>query len=139
MASWGVAFLGTRPFSATIDGAIADLASLARRPWRWPPLRVPRFCSRAVRPSARRPGDRPNWRGRSTDQAPRAIARSIASSGFSTTWPWPGARRAGSSARSALALASAVGRCQVKRPIGHSGFTLADVATPPSVVQASPQ
>jgi MFS family permease len=27
MALWGVAFLGTRPFSAAIDGAIADLAS----------------------------------------------------------------------------------------------------------------
>jgi predicted MFS family arabinose efflux permease len=27
MALWGVAFLGTRPFSATIDGAIADLVS----------------------------------------------------------------------------------------------------------------
>jgi MFS family permease len=27
LALWGVAFLGTRPFSATIDGAIADLAS----------------------------------------------------------------------------------------------------------------
>ncbi len=27
LALWGVAFLGTRPFSASIDGAIADLAS----------------------------------------------------------------------------------------------------------------
>jgi hypothetical protein len=27
MALWGVAFLGTRPFSAAIDGGIADLAS----------------------------------------------------------------------------------------------------------------
>jgi MFS family permease len=27
LALWGVAFLGTRPFSATIDGAIADLVS----------------------------------------------------------------------------------------------------------------
>jgi MFS family permease len=27
MALWGVAFLGTRPFTATIDGAIADLTS----------------------------------------------------------------------------------------------------------------
>jgi hypothetical protein len=27
LALWGVAFLGTRPISATIDGAIADLVS----------------------------------------------------------------------------------------------------------------
>ena len=44
---------------------------------------------------------------------PRAIAASIAAPGDSTTLPWPGASRVGSSARSAFALSSAVGRCQV--------------------------
>ena len=54
--------------------------------------------------------------------------------GPSTTLPWPGARRFGSSARNARAVSSAVGRCQVA--IAGSGkrqFVFEVVATPPRV------
>ena len=49
------------------------------------------------------------------DDVLRAIAASIAAPGDSTMRPCPGARRLGSRARSARALASAVGRCQVAK------------------------
>jgi hypothetical protein len=61
------------------------------------------------------------------------MARSIASSGLSTTLPWPGASLAGSRARNARALSSSIGRCQEKSASGQRGYTLAEVATPPSV------
>ena len=51
MALWGVAFLGTRPFSATIDGGIADLT----------PARAAAAAllqgREAERPPARRPAE----------------------------------------------------------------------------------
>ena len=63
-----------------------------------------------------------------------AIASSIAAPGFSTTLPWPGARRFGFSARSDRAVSSAVGLCQVASAgSGKRGFALAQVATPPKV------
>ncbi len=69
-----------------------------------------------------------------------AIAASIAAPGFSTTLPCPGASRAGSNARSALALSSSVGLCQVAKPgSGKRGFIFAEVATPPRVEYASPE
>ena len=62
------------------------------------------------------------------------IAASIAAPGSSTIRPCPGARRAGSRARSARALSSAVGRCQVASTgSGNSGLAFALVATPASV------
>ena len=39
----------------------------------------------------------------------------MTSAGRSTTRPWPGASRAGSSARSRRADSRAIGRCHVKR------------------------
>ena len=63
-----------------------------------------------------------------------AIAASIAAPGSSTILPWPTARRAGSRARRARAVSSAVGRCQVARAgSGKRGLGFAVVATPPSV------
>ena len=63
-----------------------------------------------------------------------AIAASIAAPGSSTTLPWPGASRFGSSARSAFAVSSAVGRCQVAMyGSGKRQFAFAEVATPPRV------
>src|SRR6478609_37183 len=60
--------------------------------------------------------------------------------GSSTIAPWPGASRAGSSARSARALSITVGRCHVASAgSGKRGLGLADVATPPSVENVSPQ
>ncbi len=61
------------------------------------------------------------------------MARSIASSGLSTTLPCTGAGLAGSRARNARALSSSVGRCQVKSASGQRGYTLAEVPAPPSV------
>ena len=58
-----------------------------------------------------------------TIRRPRAIARSIAAPGVSTTPPWPGASRAGSSARSERADSSAVGRCHVATRAAGSGGT----------------
>jgi MFS family permease len=57
LALWGVAFLGTRPFTAAIDGAIADLVS-------------PRAAALAMAAAALaaalvqgREAERPAWRG----------------------------------------------------------------------------
>ena len=72
---------------------------------------LPRARVRARR--LRAPADGAAAGPRRPSSLPRAIAPSISDSGDSTTLPWPGASRAGSSARSAFALSSAVGRCQV--------------------------
>src|SRR6201999_1379789 len=75
------------------------------------------------------------WRGHDALR----IAASIASPGASTTLPWPTASRAGFRSRSAFALSSAVGLCQVAVATrGNSGLAFAAVLTPPSVNQASP-
>ena len=68
------------------------------------------------------------------------IAASIAAQGFSTILPWPAASCAGLSARSSRAVSRAVGRCQVEvAGSGKRGLGFAVVATPPSVVYASPE
>ena len=51
----------------------------------------------------------------------RAMAASIAASGASTTLPWPGASREGSSPRSSRALWRAIARSQVASPGAGSG------------------
>ena len=109
------------PSASASSAAAATTAAVlrpARRPTRAPPRPRRRPRARARRARSRGPSRRP---------------------GSSTTGPWPTARRAGSSARRARALRSAVGRCQVDRAgNGKRGLIRAVVATPPSVENASP-